>query len=132
MVAGFARNRIPKGGTWLAGHYRLPFPTAMPLDPSTLIARTTAATDGTDQLAAFDQWPTAGRGDQRRIERRHVWMSSLERVVESARLTTVTRRSAGFALGNADRGKLCTVHAREVDKVAVGIASSRPRRQNQR
>src|SRR5204862_1162017 len=42
MVAGIARNRIPRGGTWLAGHYRLPFPTAMPLDPSTLIARTTA------------------------------------------------------------------------------------------
>jgi hypothetical protein len=30
---------------------------------SVLIARTTAATDGADQLAAFDERPAAGRGD---------------------------------------------------------------------
>src|SRR6185295_15415201 len=49
MVAGIARNRIPKGGTWLAGSSRLPSSTAMPLDPSTLIARTAA---GDAELAA--------------------------------------------------------------------------------
>src|ERR1700676_2514168 len=88
---------------------------------SILIARTTAATDGADQLAAFDQRPAAGRGDKRRIERRHVGMASLEGVVESARLTTVARCSAGFALGDVDRGELRAIHAREVDEVAVGI-----------
>ena len=35
--------------------------------------------------------------------------------------SAVARRSAGFALGNVDRGKLRAVHTREVDEVAVGI-----------
>src|SRR5438094_92692 len=89
-----------------------------------LIAGTTAAADRADQLAAFDQRNAAGRGDERRIDRRNVGMASLEGVVENARLTTEARRGAGFVLRNAIRSYLSAVHAREVDEVAMGIDNS--------
>src|SRR5882724_2394578 len=88
---------------------------------SILIARATTAPDGADQLAPFDQRPTTGRGDQRRIERPHVGVAGLESVVEGPRLTTVARRGAGLALRDVDRGELRAVHAREMDEVAVRI-----------
>ena len=78
-----------------------PLPLAVFLALS-LVAGATAAADGADQLAAFDQRKAAGARDQGWVERGDVTVAGFENIIEQTRFTPEARRRTGLVDGNGN------------------------------
>src|SRR5580693_7352792 len=78
------------------------------------------AADGADELAVFDQRDTAARGHNV-VEGRNVGDAPLHRVLEEPRRPAEFCGRARLVFGDADRGELRAIHAREGDEIAAGI-----------